>query len=157
MPRRKRVKCPIVGNGPALNAVVEWNLTEWLGPTVSLDPFNYEELEVAWSQHRDELLKEWISQLPGSRPFASYATGETPLPAKVMPGYPNEEPFVSRDGPIVNYVCYFPTQYDEYQHLLGLDVMSDDEKARAQCRFKDDGDWDHYQSLFVSRETSAVS
>lgn len=149
MPRRKRVKCPSRSSGPELDAIVEWNLCEWLGASTALG-FEYTDLEAAWECHREKLVDHWVGQLPGSRPFGSYAVGEIALPEMVATPYKSDPPYETRDGWIFNYEAYFETQFDEYTHLLKLGVIDEDEKKRAQNRFKVSDGFDHYQSLFIT-------
>ena len=148
MPRRKRVKCPSKRSGPELDAVIEWCLTEWLGANTAIG-CDFKELEDSWECHRETILKDWIEQLPGTRPFGGYAVGEFSLPETVATPYKNDSPYQTRDGWVFNYEAYFPTQRDEFNHLLNIGIVGDDERKRAETRFKNDDDWHHYKSRFL--------
>lgn len=146
MPRKRKPKCPSRGQGPELDTIVEWSLTEWGGlPSLGLE---YEELERAWVDHRNTITTEYTKQLPGQRPFGAYASGEIPLPEHEATPYTNEPPYITREGAITNYRSYFPTQQHEFEYLVKLGVVEGPELTTAKTRFATDCDWSHYKSIF---------
>ena len=146
MPRKRRPKCPSRGQGPELDAIVEFSLTEWGGlPSLGLE---YEDLERAWAEHRDTITNEYTKQLPGQRPFGAYAAGEIPLPEHAATPYKNEPPYITREGAVTNYRSYFPTQRDEFEYLAKLGIVEGPELTKAKARFAEEPDWGHYESIF---------
>jgi hypothetical protein len=149
MPRIRKAKCPSRTTAASkLDAVLEFNLTEWLGLPIEGMALEFDQMEEAWQQHREIILAEWISQLPGSRPFGAYASEEIPLPQILRKPYESDVPYSSRSEVIHNYLCYFEDQESEFEYLQTLDVMPAAEVKAAKARFNEYEDWQHYRSSF---------
>ena len=106
-----------------------------LGPE-GLGYSSFKELDRAWDTHKEKLLPEFIRQLPGSGPFASYALGEVTLPEMVQRPYPNDHAYQGKAGRVYEYRCYFEDQEAEFEHLQKLDLLTADEVKKAKQRFR---------------------
>ncbi len=149
MPKIKKAKCPARTTAALqLDGLLEFNLTEWLGMPVEGMSLEFDQMEEAWRTHRETILAEWIAQLPGSRPFGSYAAEEIPLPQIIRRPYESDVPYSSRSEVIHNYLCYFEDQESEFEYLQKLDILPAAELKAAKARFRKYEDWQHYRSSF---------
>lgn len=149
MPKIKKAKCPSRTTAAAkLDAVLEFNLTEWLGLPIEGMALEFGDMEDAWRQHRETILAEWIKQLPGNRPFGAFAAEEIPLPQIIRPPYESDCPYSSRSEVIHNYLCYFEDQETEFEYLQKLDILPAAEVKAAKARFAKYEDWEHYKPAF---------
>jgi len=150
MPRsRRRIPRATGGQWRSLTAPVEWELSIFGGldiPGVGFD--DQHDFDSAWRQYRDMILPAWVAQMPGSRPFGCYVTGEIPLPAIVVKPY--RDAAGRRIGNTVYHDarCYGAGDVDELEHLVEIGVVAPDEERAGRQRIKQHGSrclysWQH--------------
>jgi hypothetical protein len=150
MPRAKRrIPRATVGQGRALTAPVEWELSIFRGldiPGVGFD--GQHDFDTAWRQYRDAILPAWIEAMPGSRPFGCYVCGEIPLPPIVVDPYPHDEGRRIGNTTYHDARVYGIGDVDELEHLVEHGVVDADEEHAARRRIDENGtrccySWQH--------------
>jgi hypothetical protein len=112
-----------------LTLPTEWSLVLWQGLRITGSGCEtLEQYRVAWEIHRDDLLEHYIDQIPGSRPFAMYATGELPTPPLIHEPRQHDPRVQIGDRVFHERRCYG----DELEHLAAIGVVTGDELAIAR-------------------------
>lgn len=80
MPARNVVRCR-PRSSVDLDPIEERNCVDWV-PLLPHTQFKtFAAMRAVWTRHGREILRHYIRQRPGTRPFAVWALGELPLPA----------------------------------------------------------------------------
>ena len=80
MPARNVTRCQPRSTNE-LDPAEERNCIEWI-PVLPHSQFRtFAAMRAVWSRHGAALLRHYVRQRPGTRPFALYALGELPMPA----------------------------------------------------------------------------
>jgi hypothetical protein len=150
MPRAKRrIPRATVGQGRTLTAPAEWELSIFGGlaiPGVGFD--DQRDFDSAWRQYRDTILPAWIAQVPGSRPFGAYVTGEIPLPPLVVDPHPHDAGRQIGSTTYYDARCYGIGDVDELEYLVEIGVVDPDEERAGRQRIDEHGtrclySWQH--------------
>lgn len=163
MPARNVTRCR-PRSTVELDPVEERNCIEWI-PVLPHSQFRtFAAMRAVWNRHGATLLRHYVRQRPGTRPFALYALGELPIPAvrhqpkrhalqTVIEGtvfLDRWHYFGSRTGEDGWYCA--GSAWGEFEHLRRIGEVDDAEAELAEEWADDrhyipDRDARHYQSL----------
>jgi hypothetical protein len=163
MPARNVTRCR-PRSTVELDPAEERNCIEWI-PVLPHSQFRtLSAMRAVWDRHGAALLRHYVRQRPGTRPFALYALGELPLPAlrhqpkqhalrTVIEGITYYDPwhyYGTRTGDD-GWYCGGST-WGEFQHLRHLGVIDDAEAKLADQwiddrRYDPDRDRRYYQPM----------
>ena len=147
MPRYKGLRSKKRTSAIQLNAITEFCMTEWGGIPIPEMQLNWQQMETAMHNFGDKVEAAFIKQLPGRRPFCSYATGKIETPPLRRQPYSQDVPYQTRDGVLHGYYAYFETEADELAFLCKVGAVEGKEKTLAE-RSLAQGERPAYRSMF---------
>ena len=147
MPRYKGIRSKKRTSAIQLNAITELCMTEWGGIPIPEMQLNWQQMETAMTNFGDRVETAFIKQMPGNRPFCSYATGKIETPPLRRQPYEQDVPYETRDGVLHGYYAYFQDEKDEFDFLCKVGVCEGQERTKAKQRFAKDGR-QTYRSMF---------
>jgi hypothetical protein len=152
MPRYKGLRSKKRTSAIQLNEITEFAMTEWGGIPIDEMQLNFQQMETAMATFGDKVETAFIKQMPGQRPFCSYATGKVETPPLRRQPYEQDVPYQTRDGVLHGYYAYFQTEADEFEFLCKAGVVEGQERTKAKQRFAKD-ERHTYRSMFREPET----
>ena len=153
MPRYKGIRSKKRTSAIQLNAITEFAMTEWGGIPIEEMQLKWQQMETAMQNFGDKIEAAFVQQLPGQRPFCSYATGKIETPPLRRQPYQQDVPYQTRDGVLHGYYSYFETEEDETDFLIKAGVVEGQERTKARQRFAKD-ERQTYRSMFREPETN---
>jgi hypothetical protein len=146
MPRRTGRRCPErTADTSTLDAAAAWELSVWRGldiPGMGLETLA--DFEIAWREHGEFILREYVAVMPGSRPFALYVVGTIPVPPVVVAPYRDDAGRRIGERVFHDSHCYGHAGADEVAHLVALGIVSADEERAARRRIAEHGTRQRY-------------
>ena len=147
MPRYGGIRSKKRTSAIQFNNVTEFAMTQWGGLPIEELQLNFAQMETAMATFGDKVETAFIQQMPGQRPFCSYAAGKIETPPLRRQPYSQDVPYETRDGVLHGYYAYFETEENEYEFLCKVGVVEGQERTKAKQRFAKGGRQE-YRSMF---------